>query len=107
MIVCNNVEQLVEVKTTKKNWGTQFGPKRAKIRPKIRFFAIFSSLFYQFSFKLHRMIAWNNVDLNLLVDLKRPKYPFEVQIWAKWAKIGPKIRFLSFFQVWFLNSPSN
>ena len=29
------------------------------------------------------------------------------QIWAKWAKIESKIRFLSFFQVWFISFPEN
>ena len=32
-----------------------------EIGPEIRFFAIFSSLVHSFSFKLHRMITWNNV----------------------------------------------
>ena len=31
------------------------------IRPKMRFFTIFSSLVHYFSFKLRRMIAWNNL----------------------------------------------
>ena len=41
--------------------------KWAKIRIKKSFFAIFSGLVLSFSFKLRRMIAWNNV---LLVAVK-------------------------------------
>ena len=48
--------------THEKSFGIKFGPKRVKIRLKIRgFFFIFSSMVHCFSFKLHRMIAWNNV----------------------------------------------
>ena len=46
-----------------KNFWVQVWGKRVKIGPEIRFFAIFSSLVYQFSCKLHKMIAWNNVQL--------------------------------------------
>ena len=41
----------------RKNLGAQISVKW----PKIRFFAIFSSLAHQLSFKLTRIIAWNNV----------------------------------------------
>ena len=44
----------------KKIWA-QIWSKGTKIRPKTRFFAIFSSLFHQFYLKLHTMIACNNV----------------------------------------------
>ena len=40
----------------KKIWGTKFGLKRAKIGPKTRFFAIFSSLVHWFFFE----IAYND-----------------------------------------------
>ena len=70
--------------------GTNFGSKLAKTRLKISFFVIFSSLVHQFSFKLHRMIAWNNVQL--LVEVKLSKNILQTQIWAKQAKIGSKIR---------------
>ena len=45
----------------RKNLGAQISVKWPKIGPKIRFFAIFSSLAHQLSFKLTRIIAWNNV----------------------------------------------
>ena len=45
----------------RKNLGAQISVKWPKIGPKIRFFAIFSSLARQFSFKFPRIIAWNNV----------------------------------------------
>ena len=45
----------------RKNLGAQISVKWPKIGPKIRFFAIFSSLAHQFSLKLTRMIAQNNV----------------------------------------------
>ena len=45
IIACHIIWHLVEEKSTKKN-EIKFGSKRAKIRSKIRFFAIFSSLFH-------------------------------------------------------------
>ena len=71
MIACNKFYHLVGVSPTKKNLGAQIWAELAKIGPKIRFFAIFSSLDLEFSFKLHRMIPWNN--LELLANVKRPK----------------------------------
>ena len=41
--------------------GGQVWVKYTKIGPQIRFFVIFSSTVRQFSFKMHRMIIWNNV----------------------------------------------
>ena len=32
---------------------------------------------------------------------------FGDQVWAKGSKIGPKTRFLPFFQVWFISFPWN
>ena len=69
MITWNNAQQLVEVKLTKnkqtnkqkKKTRAKTWAKWAKIGPEIKFFAIFSSLVHQFSFKLYRMIDWNNV----------------------------------------------
>ena len=55
-----NVEVLVEVKTAKKILGPKVESNRAKLNAKL-FFAIFSSLVDYFSFKLYKMIAWNNV----------------------------------------------
>ena len=60
MIAWYNVELLVEVKPTKKFLGPKVEPNRAKLNAKL-FFAIFSSLLDYFSFKLYKMIAWNNV----------------------------------------------
>ena len=51
--------------------GVQIWVKQTKIGSKIRFFAFFSSLVHQFSFKLHRIIASNNV--SLLVEVKPVK----------------------------------
>ena len=68
MIAWINVYVLVEVKRMKKKKKNTGGPdlaKRVKIGPEIRFFPIFSSLLYQFSLKLHRIIAW--IDVYLLV----------------------------------------
>ena len=45
----------------RKRFGAQTWDKKAKIKPKIMFFAIFWSLVHTFSFKLHRIIVWNNV----------------------------------------------
>ena len=45
----------------KKILGAQIWAKGAKIGPRARFFAIFSSLFHCFSLKLHTMIACKNV----------------------------------------------
>ena len=56
-------------KTHEKKFCTQIWVKRIKVVPQIRFFAISSSLVDQFSFKFHRMIAWKNV--YLLVLLKK------------------------------------
>ena len=44
MIACDNIWYLVELKLSKKNVGAQIWVKRAKMGPKIRFFAIFSRL---------------------------------------------------------------
>ena len=82
----------------KKNSGTKFGPKSGQ---KLGVFLHFSNLVHYFSFKLHRMIAWNNVQL--LPDVKGAKK------FAKQAKIGSKISFffLPFSQVWFISFPIN
>ena len=46
--------------------GAQIWVKWSKIGPKIRFFVTFSSLVHQFSWKLHRMIDWNIVQIKPL-----------------------------------------
>ena len=60
VIACNNVYHIVEIKLMKKYLGSRFGPSGPKSGPNLDFFAIFSSLAHYFSFKLHRIIAWNN-----------------------------------------------
>ena len=59
------------------------------------FFAISSSLVHQFSFKLHRIIAWNNALLPL--EVKFTKKNWWTQIWTKRVKIGPEIKFFTIF----------
>ena len=60
-----------------------------KIRPKIRFFVIFSSFIYQFSFKLQRMKAWNNSQLLMVKTNQTGKTEtnkqtkMEVQNWSR------------------------
>ena len=93
-ISCNNTQLIVELKSTKKTLGTQIWAKRAKIVPKIRFFTIFSSSVHQFSWKLHKMIDWNNVYIP--VDVKLAK-KFWSPNWTKCAKIRPKFRFFVIF----------
>ena len=43
--------------------GGQVWTKQVKFGLKIRFLVIFSSLVHKFSFKLYRMITWDNVEL--------------------------------------------
>ena len=89
----------MEVKLAKRIGEAKFGPNRPKSVPKLVFFAIFSSLVHWFSFKLHRMIAWNIV--LLLVEVKPAKKKNEggVKFWPNGPKLDPKLDFLSFFQV--------
>ena len=61
LIACNNVQLEVEVTSMRKNFWAQICVKYAKIQSQINFFAIFSSLMHQFSFKLQRMIASKNL----------------------------------------------
>ena len=90
------------------------------VRTKICFFAIFLSLAYQFSWKLHRMIAWNNVQLLTYKNHKKYGEPILELAWDDrleqcltisrgkahekkklgaqiWTKIGARIRFLPIF----------
>ena len=46
--------------------SAKFGSDGPKSDPKLVFFVAFSSLINQFSWKLHRMIAWNIVSIKLL-----------------------------------------
>ena len=66
-------------------------------------FAIFSSLVHWFSFKLHRMIAWNNVQL--LREVKLAKEFLGPIYGPNSPKAGPKLGFLAFSQVWFISFP--
>ena len=60
MIAWNSFELLVEIKLAGKKLAHVWA-KLAKIGRKNRFCVIFSSLVHLFWWKLHRMIAWNNV----------------------------------------------
>ena len=53
---CLTSRHLVEIKPTKKVFGTKFGPKRAKIRPKVRFFSVSpsSSIVQDFQRKIYQ-----------------------------------------------------
>ena len=68
VIAQNNVLHLVEVKLTKKILTVQIW---AKIGREIKFLAIVSSLVHSFSFKLHRMIPWKNIQLLAQVKSKK------------------------------------
>ena len=97
MIGCNNVQNLVVVKSSKKKCGTQIWVKGAKIRCETRFFAIFSSLVYQFSLILHTVIACNNVQHPVVVKVMKNDFGSRSQIWPKGPKSGPKTRFFCYF----------
>ena len=95
-------------KPTREIFGDQIWVKRTKISPKIRFFAIFSNLIHQFFFKLHKMIAQNNV--KQLVELKSAR--------KNWGGGGAHLGqagqnqtqnqvFWSFFRVWFISFSGN
>ena len=81
MIACKNVYYLEEVKSTRNIFGIQILAKGAKIVPKTRFFAIFSSFVLYFSLKLHTMIACNNAQH--LVEVKPTKNISGDQVWVK------------------------
>ena len=59
--------------------GGQVWIKQVKFGLKIRFFVIFSSLVHKFSFKLYRMITWDNVEP---VEIKIMKINLWVNNWA-------------------------
>ena len=84
-------------KPTREIFGDQIWVKRTKISPKIRFFAIFSNLIHQFFFKLHKMIAQNNV--KQLVELKPArKLGGEGGTFGSGrSKLDPKLGFLVIF----------
>ena len=74
-------------------WGkklaAQTWAKWAKIKPKTKFFVIFSSLVHLFSLKLHTMIACNNVQH--LAEVKPMKKVLEHKFGPKEPKLGPKL----------------
>ena len=78
--------------------GAQIWDKQVKIGSKVRFFAIFSSFVHLLSFKFHRMIAWNNVQL--LAKIKPTKKSLGAHIWGKCVKIELKIRFFVILSSW-------
>ena len=92
MIADHDILWLTEPDFRKKVWWPKFGPN---VVPKLDFFSIFSSLFNQFSFKLHTMIACNNVFV--LVGKKPTKKILGAQIWTKQTKIESKTRLLAIF----------
>ena len=81
-------------KTNKKKFGDQIF---AKIGPKTRSFAIFSSLAHQFSLKLYTMIACN--DFLHLVEVKSTKKKsLGPKCGPKRPKLGPKLGFCHFLK---------
>ena len=64
MIACENFWHLMQVKLTR-NFGAQIWTKRTKIGPKIRCFAIFASLVCKCFCKLHRIMAWSKIELEI------------------------------------------
>ena len=75
----------------------QIWAKRTKIRPKIRFLAIFLSLVHLFSFKLHRMLVWNN--FLLLVEVKLRNF------FLSGPKLGLKLGFLPYPKACIISFP--
>ena len=102
MIADHDILELTKPYFLKNTVAAQIWAKQAKIGSETRLFTIFSSLVYQFFLKFHTMIACNNVQH--LVQVKPTKRNLEAQIWAKQAKIGPKI-FLAFSEIWFFSFP--
>ena len=85
-------------KTHEKNFWAQIW---TKIRPEIRSFTIFLSLVLQFSFILHRMIAWVNVQPLAEVrstqkNLRGPNLNQRSQNWAQNQVFSP------FCEDWFI-----
>ena len=83
--------------------GPTLWSKGAKIGPKIRFFAIFSSLLDQFSLKLHTVIACNNVQH--VVEVKSLKKFWALLCGPRGPKSVPKLGFLLFSQVCLISFP--
>ena len=73
--------------------------------PETRFFAIFFMCGSLVSYKLHRMIAWNNVEL--LVELKPAKKNYWPKFGPNRPKLGLKLGFISFSQVLFISFSLN
>ena len=92
------------LRSIKKCFRLEFGPKGAKIGPKTRFFVIFSSLVHQFSLKLH-------TDSLQQCKISSRGKTYEKIFWALiWAKTGQNQNqncffFLPFSQVWFVSFP--
>ena len=84
MIAYNNFYHLVEVKRTKK-FGAQIWA----------FFLLFSQAWF-----ISYLLNCIGDSLEQFLDTSRGKLhkkKWDVQIWAIWAKIGPKIRFFTIF----------
>ena len=59
-------------KTHTKKWEPKFGPNGPKLCPVLGFL-LFSSLIHQFSWKLHRMIAWKIIYIKPLKNFLGPQ----------------------------------
>ena len=92
MVVCNNVYYLVEVRPTKKISGTKFGPKSG---PKLGVFCHF--LEFGSLVILEIIISDSLQQCPTTSRGKTRKKNLGSQIWTKWAKISPKIRFFVIF----------
>ena len=96
-IDCNNVQQLAEIKPTKKFFLNQIRAKTGQNQAKNQFFSHFLNFgSLAFLYILHRTIAWKN-NVQLLVERKISKNFWGLQIWVKQAKIGSKIGFFAIF----------
>ena len=91
-IACDNVQHLVEVKLPKTFWGSNFGPNEPKSSTKLGFSGDFSSFVHQFSFKLHTMIAWNNVRELVEVKIKKKNFGARNQVFCHFLKF-PSLAF--------------
>ena len=79
-------------KTDKKIWSPNFGPKSGQ---KLGVFLLFTQAWF-----ISYLLNCIGDSLEQFLDTSRGKLHtknWDVQIWAKWAKIGPKIRFFTIF----------
>ena len=92
--------------THKKNLAVQIWAKTGQNQTQNQiFFSIFSSLVHQISIKLHRMIAWDNVQI--VIEVKPAERNWGPEFGANRSKQGPNLGFLSFSNAWFISFPGN